>query len=129
MLQSLRSILFSWQILLRLLVAFAIPSFFFSGIMTAAADNINSFLGGTKTKARIGLVGKSYVPNDLLQKFETTATLTHLQQEEELLELLDKDSLDIGVLFPNNLPMTPIVKKKSRSIIMPYNTVKKLIQP
>lgn len=120
MLQSLRSILFSWQILLRLLVAFAIPSFFFSGIMTAAADNINSFLGGTKTKARIGLVGKSYVPNDLLQKFETTATLTHLQQEEELLELLDKDSLDIGVLFPNNFANDTNRQKK---IKVYYNAV------
>jgi hypothetical protein len=99
MFQSIRSILFSWQILLRLLVAFLIPSFFFSGIMTTAADNINRFLGETEDKARVGLVGKAYTPTDLVKEFEDKTILTSLDQEAELLSLLDKDSLDIGVLF------------------------------
>lgn len=97
--QSIRSILFSWQILLRLLIAFAIPSFFFSGVMTAAADNINAMLGQTEDKARIGLVGKNYVPSDLLNEFQQKTILTDLEEESQLLDLLDKDSLDLGVLF------------------------------
>lgn len=102
MFQSIRSILFSWQILLRLLVAFLIPSFFFSGIMTAAADNINSFLGASPDKARVGLVGKAYAPTDLVTTFNKKTILTHLSQESKLLSLLDKDSLDIGVLFSSD---------------------------
>lgn len=102
MFQSIRSILFSWQILLRLLVAFLIPSFFFSGIMTAAADNINNFLSGKEDKARVGLVGKVDAPSDLLKEFNNKTILTHLSQESELLSLLEKDSLDIGVLFPSD---------------------------
>lgn len=102
MFQSIRSILFSWQILLRLLIAFLIPSFFFSGIMTAAADNINDFLGGSEDKARVGLVGKAYMPTALLNEFNNKTIVTHLNQESDLLSLLDKDSLDIGVLFSSN---------------------------
>lgn len=102
MFQSIRSILFSWQILLRLFVAFIIPFFFLSGIMTVAAENINQFLGETGSKARVGLVGKSYTPTNLLKDFQDKTILTSLDQESELLSLLDKDSLDIGVLISSD---------------------------
>ena len=91
MFQSIRSILLSWQILLRLLIAFLIPSFFFSGIMTAAADNINQFLGESEDKARVGLVGKAYTPTDLLKEFEDKTILTNLDQESELLSLFQSN--------------------------------------
>jgi hypothetical protein len=102
MFQSIRSILFSWQILLRLFVAFIIPFFFLSGIMTVAAENINQFLGETGSKARVGLVGKAYTPTNLLKDFQDKTILTSLEQESELLSLLDKDSLDIGVLISSD---------------------------
>jgi len=102
MFQSIRSILFSWQVLLRLLIAFLIPFFFLSGMMTIAADNINHFLSGSADKARVGLVGEAYTPTDVLKDFQDKTILTSLEQESELLSLLDKDSLDIGVLFSSN---------------------------
>lgn len=102
MFQSIRSILFSWQVLLRLLIAFLIPFFFLSGMMTIAADNINHFLSGAEGKTRVGLVGEAYTPTDVLKDFQDKTILTSLEQESELLSLLDKDSLDIGVLFSSN---------------------------
>jgi hypothetical protein len=102
MFQSIRSILFSWQVLLRLLIAFLIPFFFLSGIMTIAADNINHFLSESGDKTRVGLVGEAYTPTDLLKEFQDETILTSLEQESELLSLLDKDSLDIGILLSSD---------------------------
>ncbi|CAA6815039.1 MAG: Unknown protein [uncultured Aureispira sp.] len=99
MFQSIRSILFSWQILLRLCIAFLIPFFFLSGMMTIAAENINQILGETENKARVGLVGKAHTPKTLLKEFQDKTILTNLEQERDLLSLLDEDSLDIGILF------------------------------
>jgi len=70
--------------------------------MSLAAENINQLFGQTEGKTRLGLVGKIHTPSPLLKKFQDNTTLTSLEQENELLSLLDKDSLDIGLLFSSD---------------------------
>jgi hypothetical protein len=120
MFQSIRSILFSWQILLRLCIAFLIPFFFLSGIMTVAADNINRFFETSQDKTRVGLVGKDYTPADLLNKLQGETILTNLEQESELLSLLDEDSLDIGILFSSDFKLDSTGNK---TISVYYNAI------
>lgn len=120
MFQSIRSILFSWQILLRLCLAFLIPFFFLSGIMTVAAENINRFFEPSEEKTRVGLVGKNDTPSDLLKEFQEQTTLTELEQESELLSLLDLDSLDIGILFSTNFKSD---STDNKTISVYYNAI------
>lgn len=120
MFQSIRSILFSWQILLRLCLAFLLPFFFLSGSMTVAADNINRFFEPSEEKTRLGLVGKSYTPTDLLNEFQNESVLTSLEQESELLSLLDQDSLDVGILFSSDFNLDSAGNK---TISVYYNAI------
>lgn len=120
MFQSIRSILFSWQILLRLCLAFLIPFFLLSGSMTVAADNINRFFEPSEDKTRLGLVGKNYTPSDLLSEFKKESSLTNLEQESELLSLLDQDSLDVGILFSSDFNLDSTGNK---TISVYYNAI------
>ncbi len=98
MVRSITGIFLSWHILWRLLAAFLVPYFLFSIITTIAADSINESLGQL-APPRVGIVNQDDVPMELLTTLRARTTLSVLNTEANLMARVEKDSLDIGLLF------------------------------
>lgn len=119
MFRSFQAIFLNGQVVLRLLFAFMVPYLFFSGLMGVTAEVINENLGQVNDKPTLGVVKKGNIPLELLS---TLKQATHMipTTEEQLLVLLDKDSIDIGLVFPTSFEQD---SSQSWKIKMYYNAV------
>ena len=102
MLNSVKTVFFNIQFWLRLAFAFFLPFLFFSATMKFTADSINLALG-TIHKPKIGLVAENNVPESLMGTFRNETQIIHLRDKNEIQHFLELDSIDIGLVFLNQL--------------------------
>lgn len=102
MLYTIKSIFFNWQLWLRLILAFFVPFLLLSSIMSVSEKQINEALGQQLDQPRLGLMGKEYVPKELLERLQNGINLRELQNKGDIFLLVEEDSLDIVLVFSDN---------------------------
>lgn len=120
MIQSLKLLLSSVQFWLRMALAFLIPYILLASIMNTSQHAINEALSEEPEKPRLALIGSENVPNNLLQEFQTECIIKNISDKNEILLLIDTDSIDIGLVFPDEFKTDSSANK---SLEVYYNSM------
>lgn len=115
--RSLLSILLSWHLLWRWLLAFLLPYFLFSVSSTLAADAVNASLGQL-APPRVGVYNSKGLPQELYNKLRAETSYRHLPDAAIAETWLEADSLDVALVVKqlNDTPYTG-------QIIVYYNSM------